>query len=161
MNSIKLSESPIAADDLKNNLDEIAEIYGKLNDADYIHFNIPIGDAAISKYTNTIADVNKIDVGRFDLSDFNSEIAFTEIFTSLINTLKYYKGIAEVYNKTDFVISDGIDLDSVKQDDDAVFGIFISSKEKYLLNKAVDKLNAKIVEMDKLRIRYKKMLVMI
>lgn len=161
MDSIKLSESPIAADDLKNNLDEIAEIYGKLNDADYIHFNIPIGDAAINKYANTIADVNKIDVSRFDLSDFNSEIAFTEIFTSLINTLKYYKGIADVYDKTDFVISDSIDLDSVKQDDDAIFGIFISSKEKYLLNKAIDKVNAKIVEMDKLRIRYKKMLVMI
>ena len=147
--------------DLESNFNEIAEIYGKLNNADYIHFNIPLGDNAISKYENTIADVGKIDVKSFDLSDFDSETSFTEIFVSLINTLKYYKGIAEIYDKTDFVISDTIDLESLKQDNDAVYGIYISSKEKYLLNKAIDTLNAKIVEMDKLRMRYKKFLVMI
>ena len=160
MDSIKLSDAPIS-DDLKNNFDEIADIFGKLNNAEYVHFNIPIGDAAVIKYTNTIADVDKIDVSGFDLSDFNSETSFTEILVSLINTLKYYHGISDVYNKTDFVISDNIDLESINQDNDAVYGIFISSKEKYLLNKAIDKLNAKIVEMDKLRIRYKKQLVMI
>ena len=160
MDTIKLCDTSIS-DDLKNYHDEIVEIYGKLNDADYVHFNIPIGDAAIDKYTNTIADVGKIDIDGFDLSDLNSEIAFTEIFTSLINTLKYYKGISDVYDKTDFVISDNIDLESINQDNDAVYGIYISSKEKYLLNKAINKLNAKIVEMDKLRIRYKKVMVMI
>ena len=43
--------------DLESNFNEIAEIYGKLNNADYIHFNITLGDNAISKYENTIADV--------------------------------------------------------------------------------------------------------
>lgn len=160
IDNINLVDTPIS-NDLENNFDEIAEIFGKLNNSDYIHFNVPIGDDAIVKYQNTINDVGKVNTNSFNLSDLKSEIRFTEIFVSLINTLKYYKGIADVYNKTDFVISDSIDLESINQDNDAVYGIYISSKEKHLLNKAIDVLNAKIVEMDKLRIRYKKMLVMI
>ena len=74
---------------------------------------------------------------------------------SLIATLEYYNGISNVYDKTDFVISDGAELESVKHDNDAVIGIFISSKEKYLLNKAIDVLAAKISEMDEHLSKYR------
>ena len=47
-----------------------------------------------------------------------------------------------------------VELESLNQDNDAVFGIYISSKEKYLLNKAIDLLTAKIGEMDKYQTDY-------
>ena len=161
MDNVKLDTPLAAAEDHDKTYDEIVEIFSKLNEADYIHFNIPIGDNAITKYQNTIRDMEFLDVNRFDLSDFDSESNYVETLVELINTLKYYKGIAEVYDKTDFVIDDNIDLEILEQDNDAIYSIYISSKEKYLLNKAIDKLNAKIIEMDKLRSNYKKMLVMI
>lgn len=159
MDSVKL-DAPLS-NDQDNNFDDIAEIFGKLNNSDYIHFNIPVGNDAIVKYQNTIDDVGLIDVNRFDLSDFDSESNFIEILVDLINTLKYYKGIANVYAKTDFVISDIIEIESAKQDNDAIYGIYIGSQERYLLNKAIDVLNAKLIEMDKFRSKYKKMMVMI
>lgn len=144
-----------------SDFDEYAELFDKLNNADYVHFNIPIGNDAISKYENTIADVDKVDVSKFNLSDFESEMKFNNILVTLINTMKYYKGIADVYSKTDFVISDTIDLKSANADNDAVYGVYISSKEKELLNKAIKKISAKIHEMDKLRIMQKKILVVV
>ena len=79
---------------------------------------------------------------------------YDEIMNSLVATAEYYKGISKVYDKTDFVISDNVELESLNQDNDAVFGIYISSKEKYLVNKAIGDLNAKIVEMDEYSSKY-------
>ena len=159
MDSLKL-DTPLA-DDHDKSYDEVVEMFSKLNDADYIHFNIPTGNDAIVKYENTIADMKFLNVDRFDLSDADSESNFVETLVELINTLKYYKGISEIYAKTDFVIDDNVNLESLKQDTDAIYSIYISNKEKELLNKAIEKVNAKLIEMDKLRTKYKKMMVMI
>lgn len=133
---------------------EVATIYDKYANVDYIHINIPTGADAIRKYENTIADVPTIDVKKYALDDANSKTNFDEVFNSLVATLHYYQGISKVYDKTDFVISDMVELESLNQDNDAVFGIYISSKEKYLLNKAIDLLTAKIGEMDKYQTDY-------
>ena len=133
---------------------ENATLQNKYVNSDYIHINIPVGNDAITKYENTINDVATIDVKKYDLVDFNSESNFKEVLDSLIATINYYIGISEVYNKTDFVISDKIDLETENKDSDAIFGIFISSKEKYLVNKAIAVLGAKIDEMDGYKSNY-------
>ena len=133
---------------------EIAALHDKYANVDYIHINIPTGADAISKYENTIADVKTIDVSSYDLTDLTTEYVIDEIMNSLTATLHYYKGIADVYDKTDFVISDKVELESLTQDSDAVFGIYISSKEKYLVNKAIDVLTAKISEITEYKTEY-------
>ena len=133
---------------------EVATIYDKYANVDYIHINIPTGNDAIRKYENTIADVETIDVAKYKLEFDDFKTNFDEVFNSLVATLHYYKGISKVYDKTDFVISDMVELESLNQDNDAVFGIYISSKEKYLLNKAMDVLTAKIGEMEKYQTEY-------
>ena len=145
-----------AASDIGNDsyFKEVATLHEKYANVDYIHINIPTGAYAISKYENTIKDVATIDVTKYDLSDMYSEFNFNEVLNSLVATLEYYKGIADVYDKTDFVISDKLQLESINTDNDAVFGIYISSKEKYLLNKAIDLLTAKIGEMDTFQTEY-------
>lgn len=127
---------------------EVTTIYDKYANVDYIHINIPTGADAIRKYENTIADIPKINVKKYVLDDANSKTNFDEVFNSLVATLHYYQDISKVYDKTDFVISDMVELESLNQDNDAIFEICISSKEKYLLNKAIDLLTAKIGEMD-------------
>ena len=151
MDNIGVAET--SADDMEY-FKEIATLHDKYANVDYIHINIPTGAAAITKYENTISDVATIDVTRYDLADDYSKTNFNEVFNSLVATLEYYKGISSVYDKTDFVISDSLELESVKQDNDAVIGIYISSKEKYLVNKAIGDLNAKIVEMDEYSSKY-------
>ena len=151
MDNIGVAET--SADDMEY-FKEIATLHDKYANVDYIHINIPTGAAAITKYENTISDVATIDVTRYDLADDYSKTNFNEVFNSLIATLEYYKGISKVYDKTDFVISDNVELESLNQDNDAVFGIYISSKEKYLVNKAIDLLTAKIGEMDEYQMKY-------
>ena len=133
---------------------EVATVYDRYANVDYIHINIPIGADAVTKYENTISDVATIDVTKYKLEFDDAKTNFNEIMNSLVATAEYYKGISKVYDKTDFVISDKVELESLTQDSDAVFGIYISSKEKYLLNKAIDVLDAKIGEMDEYQIAY-------
>lgn len=152
VNNLGVAETSVDAE--MEYFKEVANIYDKFANVDYIHINIPTGADAISKYENTIADVPTIDVKKYALDDANSKTNFDEVFNSLVATLHYYQGISKVYDKTDFVISDMVELESLNQDNDAVFGIYISSKEKYLLNKAIDLLTAKIGEMDEYQIAY-------
>ena len=140
--------------DMDSYFKEVATLYDKYANVDYIHINIPTGAAAISKYENTIADVETIDVAKYHLEFSDFKTKFDEIMNSLTATLEYYKGISAVYDKTDFVISDKLELESLNADNDAVIGIYISSKEKYLVNKAIDSLNAKIHEMDEYQMKY-------
>ena len=140
--------------DMDSYFKEVAALYDKYANVDYIHINIPTGAAAITKYENTIADVETIDVAKYHLEFSDVKTNFDEVMNSLVATLEYYKGISAVYDKTDFVISDKLELESLNTDSDAVIGIYISSKEKYLLNKAIDLLNAKIHEMDEYQIKY-------
>ena len=133
---------------------EVATVYDRYANVDYIHINIPTGADAVTKYENTINDVATIDVTKYRLEFDDHKTNFDEIMNSLVATAEYYKGISKVYDKTDFVISDNVELESLNQDNDAVFGIYISSKEKYLVNKAIDLLTAKIGEMDEYQMKY-------
>ncbi len=133
---------------------EVATVYDRYANVDYIHINIPTGADAVTKYENTISDVATIDVTKYRLEFDDAKTNFNEVLNSLVATAEYYKGISKVYDKTDFVISDKVELESLTQDSDAVFGIYISSKEKYLLNKAIDVLDAKIGEMDEYQTAY-------
>ena len=133
---------------------EVATLHDEYANVDYIHINIPTGADAVTKYENTINDVGVIDVTGYDLADFNAKTNFDEVMNSLVATLHYYQSISNIYDKTDFVISDKVELESISQDNDAIFGIYISSKEKYLVNKAIDVLNATIGEMDEYQTKY-------
>ena len=72
----------------------------------------------------------------------------------LVRGIEEIVGTYQAEKNFGFVISDNVELESLTDDNDAVFGIFISSKEKYLVNKAIDVLNAKIGEMDEYQTKY-------
>ena len=141
-------------DEFNSLLIENTTLHELYDESEYIHINIPTGADAVTKYENTINDVATIDVTKYRLEFGDVKTNFDEIMNSLVATAEYYKGISKVYTKTDFVISDIIEIESAKQDNDDIHGIYIGSQERYLLNKAIDVLDAKISEMDEYQTEY-------
>ena len=129
-------------DELNSLLVENATLHELYSESEYIHINIPTGADAIAEYEKAIDYVNKLDVKKMDSAIPNHDNLY------LSSLLRYFKGIRNVYDRTDFVISNSSEIEDLKIDGDAIHGIYISSQEKYLLNKAIDKLIAKKIEVD-------------
>ena len=133
-------------------VNEVTTLFDEYAEADYIHINIPVGADAVKEYEKTISFLESLDVAKYDLPKDKAE--FDYLIKELSVNLSYYKEIAAVYDKTDFVIGDKSTFESLEQDHDTIFSVYISSKEKYLLNKAIDLLDAKLGELGELETKF-------
>lgn len=129
-------------DELNQSFIENQTLHELYAESDYVHINIPTGDDAIAEYEKAIEYVDNLDV------EYVIKNSLLPEKTYLQSLLSYFKDIQSVYDKTDFVISNPTEISDLKIDNDAISGIFISSKEKYLLNKAIDKIISMNIKID-------------
>lgn len=136
-------------DELTASLIESATLFELYNESDYIHINIPTGNDAIAQYIKIIRYVDNI-VENVDINDICRNKPLPNPTQTYLNAvLNYFKDIERIYNKTDFVISNSMEIEDLPEDNDAIHQIFISSKEKYLLSKAIDKIEYLVAEIEK------------